>query len=65
MKIRKVTANNRKKAFEVRAASKHFLFPYAKLEVHPTREDPIEQVFVDKELGSCLLYTSPSPRDRS
>lgn len=51
MKIRKVTANNRKKAFEVQAATKHFLFPYAKLEVQPSREDPIEQVFIDKELG--------------
>ena len=51
MKIRKVTANNRKKAFEVWTASKHFFFPYAKLEVQPAREDPIERVFVDKEFG--------------
>lgn len=51
MKIRKVTANNRKKAFEVQTATKHFLFPYAKLEVRPSREDPVKQVFVDKEFG--------------
>ena len=51
MKIRKVTANNRKKAFEVQAATKHFLFPYAKLEERPSRDDPVKQVFVDKELG--------------
>ena len=37
MKIRKVTANNRKKAFEVQTATKHFLFPYAKLEVQPSQ----------------------------
>lgn len=51
MKIRNVTANNRKKAFEVQAASKLFLFPYAKLEKQPSRSDPVKQVFVDQELG--------------
>lgn len=51
MKIRRVTANNRRKAFEVDTASKRFVFPYAKLEQRPSRNDPVKGVFVDKELG--------------
>lgn len=51
MKIRSVAANNRKKAFEVQAAKKRFLFPYAKVEHRPSRTNPIRDVFVDKELG--------------
>ena len=51
MKIRKVKANNRKRAFEVQVAAKLLLFPYAKLERQPSRRDPVKRVFVDKELG--------------
>lgn len=52
MKIKKVLPNNRKKAFEVLTHSKSYLFPYAKLEVPPSRENPISGVYVDKELGN-------------
>ncbi len=52
MKIRKVTHNNRKKAFEVATYSKGYLFPYAKLEVQPSRKNPIKNVYVDKELDN-------------
>ena len=51
MKIRKVIPNNRKKAFEVATYSKHYLFPYGKLKVRPTRENPIQNVYVDSELA--------------
>ena len=51
MKIRSVTYNNRKKAFEVTASAKTLVFPYTKLDPKPTAEDPIARVFVDKELG--------------
>lgn len=51
MKIKKVTENNRKKAFEVETYSKHFLFPYAKLEHKPSNKNKIVKVFIDKELG--------------
>jgi hypothetical protein len=51
VKIRRVTANNRRKAFEVHTARGHFLFPYAKLEQRPSRNDPVKDVFVEKELG--------------
>jgi hypothetical protein len=52
MKIRKVTHNNRKKAFQVVTYSKSYLFPYAKLEVRPSRENPIKNLYVDKELAN-------------
>jgi len=52
MKIRSVKANNRRKGFEVMAGKKRFSFPFARLEVQPTAEDPITKVFVDQELGA-------------
>jgi len=51
MKIKTVTANNRKKAFEVHTGAGTFLFPYAKLDLTPARDNPVKTVFVDKELG--------------
>lgn len=51
MKIKTVAANNRRKAFEITTARGDFVFPYAKLDVRPTREDPLDSVAVDKELG--------------
>lgn len=52
MKIRRVNINRRRKAFEVTLAGKRLFFPFAKLEVRPRRNDPISDVYVDKELGS-------------
>ena len=52
MKIKRVTANNRKKAFEVATHSKSYVFPYAKLEIPPSRENPIARVYVDGELDN-------------
>ncbi|NKB70287.1 MAG: helix-turn-helix domain-containing protein [Candidatus Latescibacteria bacterium] len=52
MKIKNVSPNNRRKAFEVSTYRQGYLFPYAKLEVPPSRENPIAQVYVDKELAS-------------
>ena len=52
MKIKRVLANNRKKAFEVSTYSKHYTFPYAKLDNPPSRENPIARVYVDRELDS-------------
>ena len=51
MKIRSVSHNNRKKAFEVKAGIKVWLLPYSKVAPRPAGDDPIEQVFVDAELG--------------
>jgi hypothetical protein len=64
MKIRSVKANNRRKVFEVTAAKKRLLFPFARLEVRPTPDDPIAKVFVDKELGAeGLTYVLRSGRE--
>ncbi len=52
MKIRLVKHNNRKKAFEIRASGKALQFPYSKVNPRPRGGDPIERVFVDKEMGS-------------
>jgi hypothetical protein len=52
MKIRAVHFDNRKKAFEVVAYAKKYSFPYAKLDVCPSRQDPIMRVYVDEELGN-------------
>jgi len=49
MKIRRVRANNRKRAFEVALANKILLFPYSKAEPAPTQEDPVKRVFPDDE----------------
>jgi hypothetical protein len=51
MKIRSVKPNNRRKAFEVTAAKKRLVFPFTQLEAPPTADDPIVNVYVDRELG--------------
>lgn len=51
MKIRSVSHNNRKKAFEVRTSRRTLLLPYAKVSPQPTRDNGIARVFVDPELG--------------
>ena len=51
MKIRSVSYNNRKKAFEVETSRQTFQLPYSKVDPEPTRADPIVRLFVDKELG--------------
>ena len=51
MKIRSVTHNNRKKSFAVNTSSKSLPFPYVKADPQPGVNDPIVEVFVDKELG--------------
>lgn len=51
MKIRSVTHNNRKEVFEIRASTKKLVFPFSKAEPPPSIEDPITELFVDKEAG--------------
>jgi hypothetical protein len=64
VKIKNVTLNNRKKAFEVKTSSKHFLFPYAKLEYKPSSKNKIVEVFVDKEFGrEAFTYVLESDQE--
>jgi hypothetical protein len=51
MKIKTVAANNRRKAFELRADGKDFVFPYARLRLRPSAQNRIAEVYVDPELG--------------
>lgn len=52
MKIRAVSSNNRKKAFEIETEAGTVLpFPYASADPMPDREDPIVRAYVDPELG--------------
>lgn len=52
MKIRSVTANNRRKAFEITTSSrKRLTFPYAKLRRRPSPTDRIARVYADAELA--------------
>jgi len=52
MKIRSVTHNNRRKAFEIRTPAKVWQFPYARVEPRPEVADPVVAAFADKELGN-------------
>jgi len=51
VKIVEVTANNHKRAFEIRTRRDTFVLPYAKVAPKPTVRDRIAHVYVDAELG--------------
>ncbi len=66
MKIRRVSPNNRKKAFEVKTSTKTLLFPYAKLDPPIAAGDRVLKAFVDKELGhEGFSYVLQSGREGS
>jgi DNA-binding TFAR19-related protein (PDSD5 family) len=53
MKIRGVSANARKNEFYVVTRSgDEYPFPYSKTDPRPSANNPVERVFVDKELGN-------------
>jgi hypothetical protein len=51
VKITSVTANNRKRAFEVKTRRGQWPFPYSKAEPEPTTSDPLVELYIDPELG--------------
>lgn len=52
MKVKKVTHNNRKKAFEVTTTSgEEFHYPYSRCETIPSENNPVVDVYPDSELG--------------
>jgi len=64
MKIRSVSPNNRRKAFEVKTSARSFVFPFTKVAPQPTADDPVVRVFVDKELGrEGFTYVLKSGRE--
>ena len=46
-----VTYNNHRRVFEVITAKGPFAYPFAKAEPCPTSDDPIVEIYIDKELG--------------
>jgi hypothetical protein len=66
MKIRVVSQNNRKRAFEVGTWRQSFLFPYSKADPPPTAKDAVVEVSVDTELGrEGFTYRLASGREGS
>ena len=51
MKIKSVTFNNKKKAFEVRGPTRTYAFPYSKAKPEPASDDRVTRAYIDKELG--------------
>lgn len=52
MRTRSVTANARRKAFDVVVPGKAYTFPYARCTPRPSGSDPVVEVFVDAELAN-------------
>jgi len=64
MKMTRVKANNRRKAFEVTMAGKRLAFPFVQLEMPPSADDPVTKVYVDRELGrEGFTYVLESDRE--
>jgi hypothetical protein len=64
MKIRSVSPNPRKRAFEIKAGTRTLVFPFAKAAPPPTPDDPVRRVFVDKEIGrEGFTYVLSSGRE--
>jgi hypothetical protein len=56
VKIKTVRPNNHRKAFEVTTRGKQYWFPYAQLQLRPSRQNPVKRVYIEKELG-CEGFT--------
>jgi len=67
VKIRKVTANNRKREFSIVTwGGAEYLYPYSRSADPLSANDPIEQLFVDKELGNeAFTYVLASGKEGS
>lgn len=63
MRIRSVTYNSRRKAFEIRTSTTNLAFPFSKAEPPPSSTDPITDTFVDAEAGrEAFTYILASGR---
>jgi hypothetical protein len=51
VKIRTVTANNRRKAFVIATRRRSFAFPFARAVVRPGRDNRVVDLYVDTELA--------------
>jgi hypothetical protein len=51
MKITEITPDARKREFRLAAGGDTFTFPFAKLRLVPSSDDPVAEVFADPEIG--------------
>ena len=66
MKIKCVTANNRKKAIEIETAKGRLGLPFSHLRLKPTVRDRIAEIYVDSELGGQgITYRLSSGKEDS
>jgi hypothetical protein len=66
MKIKRVTINNYKKAFEVETAKGVYSMPFTKCELLPSEKDRISKVYVDPELArEGITYVLESGEENS
>jgi hypothetical protein len=66
VKIKAVTANNRRKTFDLVIGAGVYSFPYAKCEPVPTAADPVRDLIVDPELArEGATYTLASGKEGS
>ena len=66
MKIKSVTVNNYKKAFEVETAKRTYSLPFTKCELVPSEKDRVANVYVDPALAKeGITYTLESGGENS
>ncbi len=66
MTIKSVTANNRRRCFEIETRKGALTFPYIKLDIAPSRTNPVKEVYVDPELGNeAITYFLESGEEDS
>ena len=66
MKIVTVACNNHKHAFVLRTRSGEFIFPYSQAEVVPAVGDPVQDIWIDAELGGeAFTYRLASGKEGS
>jgi hypothetical protein len=64
VKIKRVSVNNHKKAFAVKTYKGVYDFPFARLDPKPSKDDPIDRVYVDHEIGNeAFTYVLDSGRE--
>ena len=51
VRIKKVAVNMRKRVFSAEVKKLSYEFPFSRLEVIPTLQDPITKIYVDRELA--------------
>jgi hypothetical protein len=66
MKIKKVSASNKRKHIEIDVGDKTYTLPFSKLRLKPTAQNKISEIYVDKELAEkAITYTLDNGKEDS